>query len=76
MRSGTTAIFQMCIFYDSREDNIYMVGCKSLQMVLELIIDFGIGVCLALLEVFVYWPRNLMRHNEDVVSTMGRGGCL
>ena len=53
-----------------------MVGCKSLQMVLELIIDFGIGVCLALLEVFVYWPRNLMRHNEDVVSTMGRGGCL
>ena len=47
-----------------------MVGCGSLQMVLEPILDPGVGVCLAL----SVWPRNPMGHNEDVVSAWG-GVC-
>ena len=47
-----------------------MVGCGSLQMVLEPILDLGVGVCLAL----SVWPRNPMGHNEDVVSAWG--GCV
>ena len=36
-------------------------------MILELILDPGVGVCLAL----SIWSRNPMGYNEDVVSTWG-----
>ena len=44
-----------------------MIGCGSLQMVSEPILDPCVGVCLAL----SVWPRNPMGHNEDVVSAWG-----
>ena len=48
-----------------------MVGCGSLQMVLEPIPNFGVRVCLALRECLSVWPHNPMGHNEDVVSAWG-----
>ena len=33
--------------FGPKTDNIYMVGCESLQMISESILDLGVGVCLA-----------------------------
>ena len=40
-------------------------------MVSEPISDLDVGVCLAPLGCSSIWPRNLVGHNEDVVSTWG-----